>query len=407
MNTSRDQNWKAIEMANEDIFFSRTDERGVIQSGSDFFQEIAGFEWEELLGAPHKVVRHPDMPKAVFWLLWNNLKAGKPLSAYIKNQTKDGGYYWVMASAMPVDGGYISVRIRPQSPLFAKVQAEYEALRAWERETGAKAEESVERFQRRLTELGFKDYQTFMGYALSAEHTARQEALGRETDRVTRLIEDMSSRVSETSAVTNQLLAGFRLIRSEPTNMRILSTRLEGGGNAISAISQNYELMASEIWQQIHVLDESGGNVFGEVAKALNEGRYLQSLAAVMREQADQFANSSLDFAALGIDQSKEPEIIEGRAAALCEEADRTLQNIADRVRNLPDLCQNLRRHVNGLDVVKLLCRVEAGTLRGQETGLDSIIGRLDRFHAQIENQLTQVSSGASDLYRDARALLI
>ncbi|KDB05361.1 hypothetical protein U879_02085 [Defluviimonas sp. 20V17] len=73
-----------------EIFYSRTDPRGVIQSGNDVFQRVADYPWDRLIGAPHKVIRHPDMPRAVFWLLWQTIQQGRPIGAYVKNRHPTG-----------------------------------------------------------------------------------------------------------------------------------------------------------------------------------------------------------------------------------------------------------------------------------------------------------------------------
>ena len=77
----------------EELFYSRTDPRGVIRSGNDVFQRISGFEWPELIGAPHRIVRHPDTPRAVFRILWDAIQKGNPMGAYVKNRTKSGEFY--------------------------------------------------------------------------------------------------------------------------------------------------------------------------------------------------------------------------------------------------------------------------------------------------------------------------
>ena len=84
-----------------EVFFSRTDQRGVIKTGNYVFKRVSNYEWEELIGAPHKIIRHPDMPKAVFWLLWDAIAKGKPVGAYVKNRAKDGLHYWVYACVVP------------------------------------------------------------------------------------------------------------------------------------------------------------------------------------------------------------------------------------------------------------------------------------------------------------------
>ena len=74
---------------------SETDEKGKITYCNDYFMEVAGYSKEELIGKPHSIVRHPDMPKVVFKLLWETISQGKNINAVVKNLAKDGRYYWI------------------------------------------------------------------------------------------------------------------------------------------------------------------------------------------------------------------------------------------------------------------------------------------------------------------------
>jgi len=74
---------------------SETDEKGKITYANDYFQEVSGYTEEELIGQPHSIVRHPDMPKVVFKLLWETIKSGRNINAVVKNLAKDGRYYWI------------------------------------------------------------------------------------------------------------------------------------------------------------------------------------------------------------------------------------------------------------------------------------------------------------------------
>lgn len=74
---------------------SETDEKGKITFCNDYFIEICGYSKEELLGRPHSIIRHPDMPKVIFKLLWETISQGKNINAVIKNMAKDGRYYWI------------------------------------------------------------------------------------------------------------------------------------------------------------------------------------------------------------------------------------------------------------------------------------------------------------------------
>ena len=107
-----------VKLPKDMLIVSETDEKGIIVYANDDFCKIAGFSREELIGNAHNIVRHNDMPKAAFEDLWKTIKSGNIWHGIVKNNTKDGNYYWVNATAYPsktVDGKvrYISVRVKP------------------------------------------------------------------------------------------------------------------------------------------------------------------------------------------------------------------------------------------------------------------------------------------------------
>ena len=117
----------------DDFLISRTNRRGRITYANPAFIEVSGFTREELIGAPHNIVRHPDMPEQAFENLWSTLKDGGTWIGLVKNRRKDGGYYWVRAHVTPIieDGeiaGFVSVRLKADKGSIAAEQA-YTALR--------------------------------------------------------------------------------------------------------------------------------------------------------------------------------------------------------------------------------------------------------------------------------------
>ena len=80
---------------------SRTDAKGIITFGNVYFCAICGYSVEELLGQPHNIIRHPDMPKIAFKLMWDTIQQGRDFVAIVKNMAKDGSYYWVMTEFIP------------------------------------------------------------------------------------------------------------------------------------------------------------------------------------------------------------------------------------------------------------------------------------------------------------------
>ena len=100
------------------LIVSRTDLEGILTHANDAFVELSGWERDDLIGKPHHILRHPDMPKAAFKDLWDTVEAGKKWHGYVKNLRKDGSHYWVYATAVPnirqgKIAGYTSVRRKP------------------------------------------------------------------------------------------------------------------------------------------------------------------------------------------------------------------------------------------------------------------------------------------------------
>jgi aerotaxis receptor len=117
-----------------EFIYSRTNLQGTIEEANDAFANISAYTRAEMIGQPHNMVRHPDMPEAAFADLWADLKAGRPWRGLVKNRRKDGGYYWVVANASPVREsgqivGYQSVRARPTRQEIEAADAAYRRIK--------------------------------------------------------------------------------------------------------------------------------------------------------------------------------------------------------------------------------------------------------------------------------------
>jgi PAS domain S-box-containing protein len=122
---------------------STTDAKGIITSANDEFVRLSGFSQEELVGQPHNLVRHPDMPAGAFKDLWDTVQKGKPWHGLVKNRCKNGDFYWVDANVTPVMAGgkiegYVSIRSKPsrsQAGEAARIYALVNAGKTWEQAT--------------------------------------------------------------------------------------------------------------------------------------------------------------------------------------------------------------------------------------------------------------------------------
>ncbi len=121
-----------------ELIVSQTTPNGIIIMCNDAFVKMSGYTADELLGVPHHILRHPDMPRAAFLDLWQTVQHGEKWRGYVKNLCKDGGHYWVYATIVPnVRGGkivsYTSVRREPSRSKIAEMTQTYRAMLETER----------------------------------------------------------------------------------------------------------------------------------------------------------------------------------------------------------------------------------------------------------------------------------
>ncbi|GIF10118.1 PAS domain-containing protein [Actinoplanes teichomyceticus] len=121
------------------LIVSKTDRKGIIRYVNALFLEVSAYREEDIVGQPHNVIRHPDMPRCVFRLLWDRLAAGREIFAYVVNLAGDGSHYWVLAHVTPTFDrggavtGYHSNRRAPGRPAVQRIEQLYADLSATER----------------------------------------------------------------------------------------------------------------------------------------------------------------------------------------------------------------------------------------------------------------------------------
>jgi aerotaxis receptor len=143
----------------EELLMSTTDTKGVITHCNAAFMRVSGFEFDELIGQPHNIVRHPDMPPEAYKDLWSTVGHGRSWTGIVKNRRQNGDHYWVRASVTPLveDGkpkGYMSVRAKPTRAEVAAAEQLYERLRR-EREAGRP---TIRLHAGRVRPVGWRDW---------------------------------------------------------------------------------------------------------------------------------------------------------------------------------------------------------------------------------------------------------
>lgn len=140
---------KEITFGDEEFIVSKTDLKGKITYCNDLFLKMSGFKELELIDQPHNILRHPDMPAVVFKLLWERIKEGKEIFAYVKNRTKNDDYYWVFAHVTPSFdpnrkiANYHSVRRKPSQKALEVIKPIYATLLQKEKTGGMAASEAA------------------------------------------------------------------------------------------------------------------------------------------------------------------------------------------------------------------------------------------------------------------------
>jgi PAS domain S-box-containing protein len=145
-------------LSEDDFIISKTDKKGIITYGNEKFIHMSGYKEHELLGSPHNILRHEDMPKVVFDTLWREIAQKREIFAFVKNRCKNGDHYWVFANlTASIDKrgeviGYYSVRRKPNPTAIREIEPLYKTLRDAEKTGGIEASRNI--IDRMLQEKG-------------------------------------------------------------------------------------------------------------------------------------------------------------------------------------------------------------------------------------------------------------
>ncbi|MEE9403735.1 MAG: PAS domain-containing protein [Algisphaera sp.] len=409
----------------EELFFSTTDSRGVIRHGNDVFSRVAGIPPEGIFGKPHKIIRHPDMPRVVFKLFWDYLERGETIAAYVKNLARDGRYYWVMAVGMPCEGGYLSVRLKPTGELLPVVRELYKTLR--EIEAGIEEdpsqrveamEASAEKLNEALSGLGFDSYDAFMRHALRHEMEARAETMEKEREDC-EVEQKEQERQEQTDAdqaeVQEDLLIGTRVLaHSIDTRLQTMFDDLKAfretgqklkntsGGvlksaETVRVLGMNAAIAVNQMQGRgstLRVVAESLGGVAGGIQNVIGGlsaelSSTVLSLDELMFELSATKLQSEMGIVFLNEMRGKKPD---GRVAEslkilfnqMSQRVSRVFEHLENTNGQLVTLAKPLAelvRHNRTLRFVHFTGRKEAASIEGAE-GFAVV---LDKVPAQIE----------------------
>ncbi|MEC8908686.1 MAG: PAS domain-containing methyl-accepting chemotaxis protein [Pseudomonadota bacterium] len=433
---------------------SSTDLKGKIVHCNDAFVEVSGYSREELIGQPHNIVRHPDMPVEAYESMWKELKAGSPWMGLVKNRCKNGDYYWVSAYVTPViEGGvavgYESVRTAPSRDQIARAEVVYRGLNdgSWLRKQRTKKIRqqatlpvvlllmilagfqingvngaiegaafgaigvllfSIARLKRRLRDLSVQSSGFFNDPLAARVYHNRDDAAGQvamaltsqnaRLDTILTRIEDAAQAMSVKTAegLSKSMSAHSQIEKQQGESQRITEAMREVS-NAIETTTKNiHETAVNSV--QVQTLVKSGTDLASSTHKAieaLNEitERVTETVRTIESE-------TSRISAAAGVieDIAEQTNLLALNAAiesARAGEQGRGFAVVADEVRTLAqktqDTTSDIHRVINDLSVsVSTAVDMAAG-------GSESAAGGLSKVN-EMEVMLKSISSAVDDI---------
>lgn len=384
-----------------DILVSRTDKRGVIQTANELFQSVSGYPWEKLHHAPHKIIRHQDMPKGVFWLFWKMLQNDEPIGAFVKNKSIDGEHYWVFAIATPLDNGYMSVRLKPQGQLFDAVVNSYEKLLADEQSGDTTPEASASVLVELIQDLGFRDYKAFMTKAFIEQIVTRDHELGKPTNPIIHHMTKATEAWENVAVEIHKTIEAFAKFERLPVNMRIQATHLSDAGNAFGVIAGNFTTLTGQIKALMSNLLKSGT----ELETTLLDGLFLTCIKQVQTEVVDIFRHENGEMG--GIDKEMEVSIMQAQNKCYHTKASEGLKAITSQINSFNSMFTSIKTLHSGISVMRVTADIEIRQIKNLQTAsLSAIVEELERFLQTEGKRLVCMVDGTHLVHREIKYAL-
>jgi aerotaxis receptor len=416
-----------------ELFFSRTNLKGILAAGNDVFVRVSAWSRSDLQGRPHNVIRHPDMPRTIFHLFWEKLKAGTPIVAYVKNLAADGRYYWVIAAAFPIANGYMSIRLKPTSPLLAKVRDLYAAILREEKESGFEGGRAL--LMREIVALGYVSYEDFMTKALVLEMHERTVSLMGNANhhvitgafaRVSQILSEVGESYAKSFAqlstfqecgrriadCTDRIIEACTKLDFVCYNMTVSAARLGGAGAclggtaaALAVISDNFRQTAETMQAAISQV----GDVTRQLASAIADSEFDIASAGLQINMLDFYVR---ELATLNKDgDGEDPEDVTESCRHMItllnsytEATSKRMQDLAAAGTRFKQVIKKVRAGLMALDMIKETGKMEVS--RVNDASVDELNEHIrkmaifvseteERTHT-IEETVAEITAGAA-----------
>jgi len=418
----------------EELFFSITHDDSTIISGNNTFIRISGYTKEELVGRYHNIVRDPDMPRVIFKTFWDFIKAGKPIVAYVKNRTKTGGYYWVLAAVFPLKERFVSIRFKPTSTILASVKEIYnKLLNAQEKLEMPQSEELLLKL---LNELGYADYTHFMNEVLLKELLERKRVLlgsnfytkkrDFETDKSNQIMKSIynkseevldqythwfekideftkiKSMYEEKSLVLNSLAREIVLLS---LNASIASYKLKDDGG------ETFSVLASDIRTNSKENDLLINNIYTlslSLSQFLDETIFLVSSISLQTEMVtyfvqEQFDNKMQDNTA---ELNKNIKTLFELVSQYHERLTKLPLSVEQSIKKILTSLEELEQQIMYLGYVQVYGIIESARYRDDAQGFGKIFLQLKDLITQTSQEISYISDVSKNFYNENSKLI-
>ncbi|MBX3022014.1 MAG: PAS domain-containing protein [Bdellovibrionales bacterium] len=378
----------------DELFFSRTDRKGIIQSANSIFQRVSKYEWDEILKRPHNIIRHPAMPRGVFHLFWEMILNGKPVGAYVVNKSKDGSYYWVYALASPIDDGFLSIRLKPSSPIFEVVKQKYAELLELEKTQSLSPKDSQAILLQEIQKLGFDDYSHFMTEALTKEIECRQQSLDLEPIGALLKLRKILSLGQELQKKCEEISLAYQKVAFVPLNLEVQAAKIGQEAATISIVSSQYD----EISKQIQAETEkflSSGNLGNSIKENVQTCQFDVCNLILTKELVDFFTNEVKETP---LDKSLEMTLLQGLGKKGIEQTQKSLTAVESVFQQFTGIFREIGKLTTALDIVGITGKVEAVKVKGASADILGLLEGLMDFKTALKSSLKEIDGIGSEL---------
>ncbi|NPA03493.1 MAG: methyl-accepting chemotaxis protein [Epsilonproteobacteria bacterium] len=423
-----------------ELFFSITDPKGIILTGNDVFQRVAKMKKEEMIGKPHNIIRHPDVPRAIFKAVWDTIKKGQPFIGYVKNMAADGSYYWVLAAIYPVKNEegkitkYISIRLKPSSKIFELIPDLYKEI--LEVELKNDMDTALEYLSKKLKELGYNSYDEFSKKAFFEEILNRENMLKKDSlesckidlsvvnsensdfidilcslqtgfHRINRYFNEVFGKVSLFLNLNDELNKKSKFIYELAEDIRLLSLnasiesyKVKKEGVSFSTLShemrKNAELSERKIVQMSNLIEDTKKDIEDIGFNILTSKLTIEMITFFIKEMITNIAQTK-------IEEEKKRDIINNinelfnLLVTYSKNLAKNVYTSKSKLRSILYNIQELNVMINRLDFIHINGLIESAHTKDDGGGFTIIFSQMLKLIEAAKNEIINLENSITD----------